>query len=399
MKMTESFSLALKNIASSKMRTFLTMLGIIIGITAVIVIVGLGNGMQRYMEDSFAELGTNTLSVMISGRGSSSRSVSVDDMYKIVEENHEYLDQLSPNVTMSGTVKVGTETYSATAVSGVSEDYFSMKGYTVAQGRGIQYVDVSERKHICVVGSYVADTYYGGSAVGQTIKVGANKFTIVGVLAQQADEADEGGTDDAVYVPYSTASRLSGVGTISSYTITVVNEDQSAAAKKVVENALFDVFDDSDAYAVISMSEILDMMNSMIDVMITILTVIAAISLVVGGIGIMNIMLVSVTERTREIGIRKALGAKERYIMQQFVIEAATTSSLGGVIGILLGYAMSSVATVLIVQLTGEAMTVVPTADSILVAVGVSMAIGIAFGYLPAKKAARLNPIDALHYE
>jgi len=399
MKMTESFSLALKNIASSKMRTFLTMLGIIIGITAVIVIVGLGNGMQRYMEDSFAELGTNTLSVMISGRGSSSRSVSVDDMYKIVEENHEYLDQLSPNVTMSGTVKVGTGTYSATGVSGVSEDYFSMKGYTVAQGRGIQYVDVSERKHICVVGSYVADTYYGGSAVGQTIKVGANKFTIVGVLAQQADEADEGGTDDAVYVPYSTASRLSGVGTISSYTITVVNEDQSAAAKKVVENALFDVFDDSDAYAVISMSEILDMMNSMIDVMITILTVIAAISLVVGGIGIMNIMLVSVTERTREIGIRKALGAKERYIMQQFVIEAATTSSLGGVIGILLGYAMSSVATVLIVQLTGEAMTVVPTADSILVAVGVSMAIGIAFGYLPAKKAARLNPIDALHYE
>ncbi|QNL43628.1 ABC transporter permease [Oscillibacter hominis] len=399
MKLTESFTLALKNIASSKMRTFLTMLGIIIGITAVIVIVGLGNGMQKYMEDSFAELGTNTLSVMVSGRGSSSRSVSVDDMYEIVDENPEYLDQLSPNVTMSGTVKVGTETYSATTVSGVSEDYFNMKGYTVAQGRGIQYVDVSARKHICVVGSYVADTYYGGSAVGQTIKVGANKLTIVGVLAQQADEADEGGTDDAVYVPYSTAARLSGIGTINSYTITVVNEDQSAAAKKVVENALFDVFDDSDAYAVISMSEILDMMNSMIDVMITILTVIAAISLVVGGIGIMNIMLVSVTERTREIGIRKALGAKERYIMQQFVIEAATTSSLGGVVGIILGYAMSSVASVLIVQLTGEAMTVVPTVDSILVAVGVSMAIGIAFGYLPAKKAARLNPIDALHYE
>ena len=140
MKLTESFPLALKNIASSKMRTFLTMLGIIIGITAVIVIVGLGNGMQKYMEDSFAELGTNTLSVMVSGRGSSSRSVSVDDMYEIVDENPEYLDQLSPNVTMSGTVKVGTETYSATTVSGVSEDYFNMKGYTVAQGLSLIHI-------------------------------------------------------------------------------------------------------------------------------------------------------------------------------------------------------------------------------------------------------------------
>lgn len=399
MSLMESLRLALKNIASSKMRTFLTMLGIIIGITAVIVIVGLGNGMQKYMEDSFAELGTNTLTVMISGRGNSSRSVSVDDMYEIMEENPEYLNQLSPTVTMTGTVKVGTETYSSTTVTGVSEDYFSMKNYTVAQGRGIQYVDVSARKRVCVVGSYVADTYYNGNAVGQSIKVGADKFTIVGVLAQEADTAEEGGTDDAVYLPYSTASRLSGMGTINSYTITVVNEEQSAQAKKVVENALFDVFEDEDAYSVISMSEILDMMNSMIDVMITILTVIAAISLVVGGVGIMNIMLVSVTERTREIGIRKALGAKERYILQQFVIEAATTSSLGGVVGIALGYAMSSVASILIVQLTGENMTVTPSAQSICVAVGVSMAIGIAFGYLPAKKAAQLNPIDALHYE
>ena len=137
----------------------------------------------------------------------------------------------------------------------------------------------------------------------------------------------------------------------------------------------------------------------MMNTMMIVLVAIAAISLLVGGIGIMNIMLVSVTERTREIGIRKSLGAKQRDIRSQFVIEAATTSSLGGVVGIILGYAMSSVASVLIVQLTGEAMTVVPTVDSILVAVGVSMAIGIAFGYLPAKKAARLNPIDALHYE
>ena len=150
---------------------------------------------------------------------------------------------------------------------------------------------------------------------------------------------------------------------------------------------------------VISMAEILDMMTQMLNVMITILAAIAAISLVVGGIGIMNIMLVSVSERTREIGIRKALGAKERYIMTQFVIEAATTSAIGGALGILLGEGLSSVATVLIVQILQTEMAVTPSAGSITLAVGISVAIGILFGYLPAKKAARLNPIDALRYD
>lgn len=398
MRSTELFGLALKNIFSSKMRSFLTMLGIVIGVTAVMVIVGLGNGMQQYVEDSFSSMGTNSLTVSITGRGSS-RSVSVDDMYQLVADHSDLLSQISPTVSMSATVKVGTDTLDSTSVTGVSETYLEMKDYSVASGREINYVDVSARKSICVVGSYVADTYYSGNAVGQTIKVGPNELTIVGVLKQESDTEEEGGTDDAIYLPYSTAARLTNTGTISSYMITVVDESQASEGKTVVEDYLYSIFEDEDVYHVTSMAEMLDTMDSMINVMITVLAVIAAISLVVGGIGIMNIMLVSVTERTREIGIRKALGAKERYIMQQFVIEAATTSALGGIAGILLGYALSSVASVVITNLLSTSLTVRPSFASVILAFGISTAIGLVFGYLPAKKAARLNPIDALRYE
>jgi len=398
MRLWESFELAVRNILGSKMRTFLTMLGIVIGVTAVMVIVGLGNGMQGYVEDSFSSMGTNSLTVNITGRGSS-RSVSVDDMYQLVADHPDLLSQISPTVSMSGTVKVGTDTLDSTSVTGVSEDYLSMKDYSLSTGRGIDYVDISARKNVCVVGHYISDTYYGGSAVGQSIKVGASKLTIVGVLNQIADTEEEGGSDDAILLPYSTAARLTNTGTINSYTITVADENLATEGKTAVEDYLYSVFEDEDVYHVNSMAEMLDTMDSMINVMITVLAVIAAISLVVGGIGIMNIMLVSVTERTREIGIRKALGAKERYIMQQFVIEAATTSALGGIVGILLGYALSSVATVIITSILSTSLTVRPSLGSVILAFGISTAIGVVFGYLPAKKAARLNPIDALRYE
>ncbi len=398
MSIAETFILALKNIVSSKMRTFLTMLGIIIGVCAVIIIIGLGNGMTEYMEDSFASMGTNTLTVMIGGRGST-RSISVDDMYKIVEENQEYLDAVSPTVSMRGGIKVGTESYSGTSISGVGEDYFRMKGYEVIKGRGLTYMDIKERKNVCVVGNYVSEEYYGGNPIGEVIKVGPNKFTIVGVLAQEVDEMEEGGTDDYVYVPYSLAARLSSMGTINNFTVTIQNEETATISKQIVEKALFDIFNDSDAYTVISMSEILDIMNSMLNIVINVLAIIAGISLLVGGIGIMNIMLVSVTERTREIGIRKALGAKEGSILQQFVIEAATTSALGGIIGIGLGYIFSSIASSVIQVVLDAPLKVTPTAFSIMIAFSVSVGIGILFGFLPARKAARLNPIDALRYD
>jgi putative ABC transport system permease protein len=393
----EAFKMALSNIRASKMRSFLTMLGIIIGVGAVIVIVGLGNGMQLYMTEQFESMGTNTLTVNIMGRGSG-RSVSEEQMYEIVEDNPEYLDLISPTVSMSSRIKIGRETPSYTSVTGVSEDYFEIKDYQVSQGRGLQYVDVLKRSKVCVVGSYINREYFDGQALGQTLKLDGTPFTIVGVLEEEGDST-QASTDDAIYVPYSTAARMSAMGTIGSYVLTVTDVDNATASKEVVEDALFDIFEDDNAYMVISMAEMLDIMTDMLNVMITILAVIAGISLVVGGIGIMNIMLVSVSERTREIGIRKALGAKERYIMSQFVIEAATTSTLGGILGILLGEGLSSVATMLITTIMQVEMQVVPSAGSILMAVGISVGIGILFGYLPAKKAALLNPIDALRYE
>ncbi len=396
MSILESLSLAVKNILSSKTRTLLTMLGIIIGVAAVIVIVGLGNGLEKYMTDSFSGLGTNTLTVSVSSRGST-RSLSVDEMYGIVDENSQYLDQCSPTVSMNGYVKIGSDTVSSTSVQGVSEDYVDISGASVSSGRNLQYSDMKLRAKVCVIGAYLDQAYFGGNAVGQTLRVGGQSLTVVGVLAQQEDTLEEGSGDDCIYLPYTTASRISGE--VSSYVITMKDEnyiDQSVAA---LENALYEVFSSDDYYTVTSMAEMVETMTSMINILVGVLAGIAAISLVVGGIGIMNIMLVSVTERTREIGIRKSLGAKERYIMQQFVIEAASTSALGGVTGILLGDLLSVAASQVVTRLMEETLAVAPTLAAVAAAFGISVGIGILFGYLPAKKAAKLNPIDALRYD
>ena len=396
----ETVRQALKNIASNKFRTLLTMLGIIIGIMAVIVIVGLGNGMTQSMRDSFSSMGTNTLTVSVPGFGS--RTVDVEEMYALADENPDLFEAMSPVATLSGSVKVGTSTLDETSATGVSEAYLDMAGYTVEEGRGIQYVDIDDNKNVCVVGAYIDRVGYGGNALGQTIKVGADQYTIVGVLEAQVSDlsSQEGSDDDVIFVPYTTALRATMSRTASSYTFTLVDESMAAEGKELIEQTLTDLFHSSDGFMVVSMSEMLDTMTSMVNMVIMVLTVIAGISLLVGGIGIMNIMMVSVTERTREIGIRKALGSKERYILALFVIEAAMTSALGGVTGIVLGYLISAAANqVLPFVLTDMELTISPSLSSVAVAFGISVGIGILFGYLPAKRAARLNPIDALRYD
>ena len=399
----ETVRQALKNIASNKFRTLLTMLGIIIGIMAVMIIVGLGNGLTQSMRASVSSMGMNLLQVNVFGPRA--RNVSVDEMYRITEERPDLFSGISPMVSMdrtSSAVRVGTKNYSQTSVIGISETYAGMTGTKIAEGRGIQYVDCAEYKRVCVVGDYIARVAYGGNAIGQTLKLGPDQFTIIGVAAAEVSDPSlqEGSSDDYVYIPYTTAQRVARSSNVSAYGVTTVTEAQVAEGKAVLEAGLQELTHSEDSYFVTSLSEVLNTFSSMIGMVVSVLTVIAAISLLVGGIGIMNIMMVSVAERTREIGIRKALGAKERTILALFVTEAATTSALGGLIGIILGYGVSAAASPLVAAVMGDTnMTISPSAGSVAVAFGVSVGIGVLFGYLPAKRAARLNPIEALRYD
>ena len=391
MNFKQSFMLALKSLKTSKMRSFLTMLGIIIGIAAVIILVSLVNGFKASLMNEFEALGTNLVTVSITPRGSN-RFVDVDDMYEFVQENNEDILYISPTVSINGTVKIGTETSTSTSVTGVSEEYDLMKGYDINQGRFLQYMDIERRQKNCVVGSYIAKEYFGGNALGETFKINGNQFTIVGILEEEADST-EGSADDMILIPYSLARSLSRMGIINSYTLFVADGNNIDKVIETTKNFLFKIFGNENAYRVIAIAQMMDILDELTGKLTMILVGIAGISLLVGGIGIMNIMLVSVTERTREIGIRKSIGAKRWDIMSQFVVEAATTSAVGGVLGIILGIAVSVVVCRLL------SMPVVISALSVVVAFSVSAGIGILFGYMPANKAAKLNPIEALRYD
>ena len=388
------FTMALSSILTSKMRSFLTMLGIIIGVAAVIILVSLMNGLTGQVTDIFEEMGTDTITVSIMSR-STTKTVSPEEMYALQEENPDLIGSVSPSVSVqSATVKNGSESIT-TSITGVNEEYQDIKRLTVDQGRFLQYIDVERRQNVCVVGTYVAQELFGTTAVvGQEMKINGYRYKIVGVLEETAS-SESGSSDDCVYIPYTRATKMNGQGddTISSYILTAPDEEKNDQTVEVIEALLMEKIGDSDYYNVLNMKEMMDQMSTMMDSMTSVLVFIAGISLLVGGIGIMNIMLVSVTERTREIGIRKSLGAKQKDIMRQFVIEAGTVSSVGGIIGILFG----CVVAVLVGKLID--LTVFPSVGSVLISFGVSVGIGIAFGFLPARKASRLNPIDALRYE
>ena len=391
MGFTQAFKLALKSLAGSKLRAFLTMLGIIIGVGSVIILVSLMQGMTGEVTSMFEDMGTNMLTVTVTGRGSS-RTVDDDDMYALYEENTDVFMGMSPTVIIMGSVKTSTDSdsFSSTSVSGVSEQYADINGLALQDGRFISYADLESRSKVAVVGTYVANML-GGNAVGQAVKVNGNALTVIGVVEQQ-DDSTEGSADDCIYLPYTTASKLT-FGQVSAYTFATWDSSLNAQGTALIDDMLYSVFENDDFYSISDMQEMVDSMEEMTGMMTMVLVGIAGISLLVGGIGIMNIMLVSVTERTREIGIRKSLGAKKRDIMRQFVIEAGTTSALGGVMGIVFG----AVVALALGQAIGIDAT--PSVMAVGVSFGVSVAIGVFFGFMPARKAAKLNPIDALRYD
>ncbi len=390
MNIGQAFRLAGKSIVGSKMRSFLTMLGMIIGVASVIILVGLVQGVTNYILSTFADLGTNMVSVSVTN--TDTRKINVDEMYELADEYDSIFQGVNPSVSSRYTVKNGATSLTST-VTGVGEDYLTLNNIDLSSGRFIEYADIKNRYNGCIIGTYIVDELFEGNvSLGDTLKINGQVFNIVGILEEQA-ESEEGSSDDCIYIPYSNATRLAGSTNISNYTFAAIDTEHVVQAEEILDDFLYSKMKDEDLYTVTSMTELLDMVKTMTNTLSSVLGGIAGISLLVAGIGIMNIMLVSVVERTKEIGIRKSLGAKKRDIMWQFVIEAGAISTLGGVTGIILGIVTTRVLGNLL------DLEAAPTMGAILLAFGVSAAIGIGFGYMPANKAAKLNPIDALRNE
>lgn len=390
--MLQSFKLAVKAILANKIRSLLTMLGIIIGVAAVIILVSVVSGYLGQVIESFESMGANRITIF--ARNMSTRKVTDDDIYNFWDEHPEWIQYISPLVTLSSpTVKSGSENLTSTTVTGVSEDYGSIMKYEIEVGRNLVYSDIAGRSSVCVIGAYLAQEFYGSpqNALEDNIKINGIPFSIVGVIeTQDDDDFTEGGTDDFIWIPYTVATKMSRNGNINNFILSSTDTKYTTQITKALEELLYKVFKNSNYYRVSAMSSIISQLNEQVGTLTAMLAGIAGISLLVAGIGVMNIMLVSVTERTREIGIRKALGARQGVIMQQFVIEATVTSMIGGIFGIILG----AIATTSIGAAMG--ITCKPTIGSVILSFSVSVIIGIVFGYLPAKNAARLNPIDAL---
>ena len=419
MNVTQSFRLAIKSLRTSKMRAFLTMLGIIIGVAAVIIIISLGNGLTGMVEQQVEKVGVNQIYAYTWGMGDgTTKNVTPEEMYAFIDAHPDLFDGITPWVSGGQGIRCGSEEYEKTGIYGVSEAMYrpetgtTLDGDTLARGRYLQYVDVVNRQNVCVIGAYLEQEAFRGDALGRTLSLGGIPYTVVGVLKQNSETMSEGGGDDRVYIPYENAMQLSGSRFVSLYQITAASRDTVMEAQALLLDFLQTFYQDEagehiyDYYYVQSMLDQVNQINAMMGIAMMVLIAIAAISLLVGGIGIMNIMLVSVTERTREIGIRKSLGAKRKDIRRQFIIEAGTTSALGGFAGILLGclvaMGIGSLFGGMLVQSLGASgitFNATPTLGAVLVSFGVSVGIGVLFGYLPANKAAKLNPIDALWYE
>ena len=402
--------MSLKSIASNKMRSFLTMLGIIIGVMALVILVSITNGTITTVSDSINSLGTNTITVMISDDKNNPYTISTLDEIATDSENIAYV---SPTATGSVTAYSSysqnyndddSETASVT-VTGSGSSYDEIMGLTVKSGRYFNITDVENHTYVVVINEDLAETIMGGTnCVGQTIKFDGISYEIIGVVGDEEDDEEDTssssllGTDYTsyeAYMPYTSLLRLtdSVSSSISSFVVAPTSDDTIDAAETELELTLLSRFEyDTDAFTIQNTSVIADAMEEVTSVMSLMLGGIAAISLLVGGIGIMNIMLVSVTERTREIGIRKAIGAGRRTIMAQFLLEAIVLSLLGCAIGILASFLVVHG----ISLFTDYSFAL--SKGVVVIAIIFSTAIGIVFGIYPANKAAKKNPIDALRY-
>ena len=393
MDIRQAFVMALKSLLARKMRSLLTMLGIIVGVAAVIVIMTIGRGTLAQVEAQFDNMGANIISVNIYNRDST-RRITVSDMYELVSNNPTLLCDLSPIVGLGGGVKYGNKRYMQTVISGVSEAYPQTQLMEVAEGDFLQYMDIERRASVCVVGRFVAEEIMNGAALGGTLKIRGRNYTVVGVLNSFGElETGAGSADDVVYIPYTNVLKLGETPFVSSFNLNSVSRDCSEQAVAAIEKSLLECYEKDDYFNVTSQKERMEMMLSMQSGMLSVLKAIAGIALLVGGVGIMNIMSVSVQERTKEIGVRKSFGARRSDIRLQFIIEAASTSAVGGLLGIAAGTAVGFVAC----QVMN--LPFMLAVDSILLSFGVSVGLGVVFGFLPANRAARLEPIDALRYD
>lgn len=391
MGLWQAFRMAIKSIVSNKIRSFLTMLGVIIGVAAVIAAVAFAQGSTKQITDSISALGTELIQVNIFSRNSN-RDISWEDISGFAKENSEIISAMAPQVTGNITVKAGRNSLNTT-VRGTTYDYSEIGKQNVSDGRYILDIDSDLRQKVAVIGSRVRDELFGNDdALGKTIKMENQLFTVVGILEELEDGA-EGSKDDQVIVPVTTAQRLTRNSAIRNYTFLASGPDQVETAMNAISAFLTGVYGREDMFQVRNSAQMLDTLGNITGTLMTVLGGIAAISLLVGGIGIMNIMLVSVTERTREIGIRKAIGAKRRNILTQFLIEALIITGLGGIIGLTVGSAA--------IWIIGR-MDLVPAVYSpvwMMLSFGISLLVGVIFGIFPASKASRLNPIEALRHE
>ncbi|SHF62982.1 putative ABC transport system permease protein [Caldanaerobius fijiensis DSM 17918] len=387
----EAFIMSIKNILSNKVRSFLTMLGLIIGVSSVIVLTSLAQGATANIVNNIKSMGTNLIVVNIM-RGESSRNITYNDIQAFQKENSGIISGIAPVINGNVTIKY-MDNYYDTSLLGTNEEYAGIQNINMASGRFISEEDVSTRRKVAVIGSYVARELFGMSnPVGQNIKINGNILNVVGVM-QERQGSTQGSEDDRIIIPITTCQRLLQNAFIRTYYIEGSSEQTVNAAFNAIQEFLLNRFKSSDAFRIFNMQNMLDTLSNSTRTLTLLLGAIASISLIVGGIGIMNIMLVSVTERTREIGIRKAIGARRKDIVMQFLIESLVLSALGGLGGIILGILIS-------VYLNQSGiMTAVISTSSIIVAFLFSLTVGIVFGSYPAVKASRLNPIDALRYE